>query len=79
MGAVGPEESDWAVSRRVQRAQVVEKPIRIEAPTMAELAPGAESTKEDRLTRNWQTARTELLCVSILLKISQRILIFMRP
>jgi hypothetical protein len=38
---------------------------------VAEMAPGAESTKEDELTKNWQTARTELLCVSILLTISQ--------
>ena len=30
---------------------------------MAEMAPGAESTVEDQLMRNWQPARTELLCV----------------
>jgi hypothetical protein len=71
VGAVGPEESDWVARRRVQRAQVAEKPIQIEAPTMAEMAPGAESMREDQLTKNWQTARTELLCVSILLTISQ--------
>lgn len=30
---------------------------------MAEMAPGGESTKEDQLMRNWQPARTELLCL----------------